>query len=101
MVKGDGEEEDERFVDMLEGFLKRYEAQIGRAIDGWTKNMEKEPERKLRIVLAIVLLVAFSVFALAWLTLAGKVSGDAFAFLIGSVIGYLFSYLRLTTHGRG
>ncbi len=95
----DEDDGDDRFFDILGDFLKQYKDQVGRAIDAWARNMEKEPVRRLWITLFTIVLVGFSVGMIGYLTLVGRISSDAFTFLIGSIIGYIFSYLRLLTTG--
>ena len=82
-------------------FLEDHKPEIGQIISAFAKNLEKGPGLKLRVMLAIFSLVAVIVLVLAWLTLDGVVSGDAFTFLIGSIVGYLFSFLKGYTGLRG
>ncbi len=91
------EEEEDEFVEFLMDFLKRHEKQIGNIMEVWARNMEREPGRRVRMVFGIISLVGLTVGLIGWLTLVGRVSGDAFTFLIGSIIGYIFSYLRTLT----
>lgn len=51
-------------------------------------------EGKKTVVTYFVVLMGLIVFGMGILTYFGKVSGDAFAFVIGALIGYIFAFLQ-------
>ena len=84
---------EERFYSLVSDFIARYEKPIGQAIEVYAKNAEKEPTRRLWQVFAVLVLVGLIVGIVGFLRYVNSVSGDAFAFLIGSIIGSLFGFL--------
>jgi hypothetical protein len=51
-------------------------------------------EGKKTVVTYFVLLISFIVLGMGVLTFYGKVSGDAFVFVVGALIGYVFAFLQ-------
>ncbi len=92
---GEGEEEEnDEGLKLIAEFLERHENQISLAIEAWIKNFEKASTRRLWVIFGVFPLAAIIVAITGYLTYTGKLSGDAFTFLIGSIVGYLFSYLK-------
>lgn len=92
------DEEDEsandEFVKALKEFFTAYKDDIGTIIRAYGKNIEQGPQMKFKGMLTIFGLLVVIIITIAFLSLTHIVSGDAVAFLIGSIVGYLFSFLR-------
>ena len=57
-----------------------------------TEQMRRSHSKALAILLVVFLLIIIGV--MGWLTLKGKVSGDALLFLIGTVVGYVINMIQ-------
>jgi len=80
--------------ELLGEFLHRHEEQIGKVITAIAKNMEEGPKERRRntwLVLGFMVAIVGMVSVLGFLRL---ISGDSLTSLIGSVVGYSFSFLR-------
>ena len=85
---------DEAFWRGLRDFFVAYKNDIGSIIRAIAKNVEEGPRLKFKAMISTFGLLAFIVLVLGYLTTQHVVSGDAFAFLVGAIVGYLFSFLR-------
>ncbi len=88
------EEEEDAGVEIISDFLKRHEKDISLAIQTWVKNFEKAATRRFWVIFGVFSLAALIIVLTGYLTFTGKLSSDAFTFLIGSIVGYMFSYLK-------
>jgi hypothetical protein len=93
------EEEEFDFYHVLRDFFSAYKEEIGSIIKAFGKNIEEGPKMKLRAMIATFLMLAFIISILAFLTYEEILSGEALAFLCGTIIGYLFSFLRTSMVG--
>ncbi|MEM3648525.1 MAG: hypothetical protein QW506_05105 [Thermoproteota archaeon] len=65
------------------------------AITKWIEWYPKEISRQnLRVTVAFVILLGMIVIIMGILTFYGKVTGEAFIFLIGALVGYIFAFLH-------
>ena len=90
----EGEDEDDEFLKALKAFFAAYKDDIGGIIRAFAKNIEEGPQMKFKGMLTIFGLLVVIIITIAYLSIQHIVSGDAVAFLIGSIVGYLFSFLR-------
>ncbi len=90
----DEEPQDDEFIKALKEFFTAYKDDIGTIIRAYGKNIEQGPKLKFEGMLAIFGLLVVIIAAIGYLSILRIVSGDAVAFLIGSIVGYLFSFLR-------
>jgi hypothetical protein len=88
------DDEGDEFMQAVREFFSAYKDDIGTIIRAYGKNVEQGPRMKFLAMLSIFALLAVIIGVLAYLSVLGIVSGDAVAFLIGSIVGYLFSFLR-------
>src|SRR3989454_11459407 len=88
------EPQDDEFIKALKEFFTAYKDDIGTIIRGYGKNIEQGPQMKFKGMLTIFGLLVVIIVTIAYLSIMRIVSGDAVAFLIGSIVGYLFSFLR-------
>ena len=87
-------EEEEEGMDWLKEILHDYKGEIGSILRAFAKNVEKGPLFKLGTLIAGLLIIVVLIGVIAYLSILGIISGDAVAFLIGAIAGYLFSFLR-------
>lgn len=87
-------EDEEEFWKALKGFFLEYKVQIGSLITAFAKNVERGPLLKFGAMIASFILIIIIIGILAYLGIIGVISGDAVAFLMGTIVGYLFSFLR-------
>ena len=92
--KPEDEFEEDESMTVIAEFLQRHEKQIAMFLEAWAKNFERDPTRRLWVIFGVLALAGVTLILIGYLTVIGRVSSDAFTFLIGSVIGYLFSYLK-------
>ena len=90
----DEEPQDDEFIKALKEFFTAYRDDIGTIIRAYGKNIEQGPQMKFKGMLTIFGLLVVIIVTIAYLSITHIVSGDAVAFLIGSIVGYLFSFLR-------
>ncbi len=91
---GEDEEGEEEFWIAANRFLTDHKKGIGELISVIAQNMRASVRQKGWTTLAVFILLAGIVFAVSFLALIGKVSGEAVAFLVGVTVGYLFTFLR-------
>jgi sorbitol-specific phosphotransferase system component IIBC len=80
--------------DLISQFLERHEAQIGAIINAFAKNIEeggKQRQRNLIVVMGFMIALVLIVSVLAYLHV---LTGESVTFLIGSIIGYSFAFLK-------
>lgn len=90
----DEEPQDDEIAKALKEFFTAYKDDIGTIIRAYGKNIEQGPKLKFKGMLAIFGLLVVIIATIGYLSILRIVSGDAVAFLIGSIVGYLFSFLR-------
>lgn len=90
----DGEEGADEFIEVLRDFFTAYKNDIGTVIRAVARNIEQGTRMRLIGMLYTFALLGVIILVLTFLSLQHIVSGDAMAFLIGSIVGYLFSFLR-------
>ena len=101
MVDEEEEYDDTWLMESIKNFFKEYKDDIGSILRAWAKNIEKGPGYKFWTMVSGLLIVVFLISVVAYLSTLGIVSGDAVAFLIGAIAGYLFSFLRQHIFGVG
>jgi len=74
-------------------FIPEIKELIGALIDFIKWYPKASGEGKKTVVSYFVVLIGLIVFGMGFLTFYGKVSGDAFVFVIGALIGYVFAFL--------
>jgi len=94
MAAEDDEEDEDEFWKMAKELFVAYKDQIGKIIDAFAKNVERGPVLKFRTSVMTFALIILVILVVAYLGILHIISGDAVAFLVGSVIGYLFSFLK-------
>jgi zinc transporter ZupT len=71
---------------------------INEVVDGiatsWSKATERRYKKEMRISLMLVLFLAFVMMLMATLVYYDKLNGETMAFLVGSIIGYLFAFMK-------
>ncbi len=80
--------------DIIAQFLQRHEPQIGAIITAFAKNIEegqKHRQKNLLTVMGFMLSLVVIVSVLATLKV---LTGESVTFLIGSIIGYSFAFLK-------
>ena len=80
--------------DTLTAFLERHEADIAKIIGAFAKNIEEGPKQRqknLQLVMAFMVGLVVIVSVLAYLKV---LTGESVTFLIGSIIGYSFAFLK-------
>ncbi len=83
-----------RDEELLGQFLQRHEEQIGKVITAIAKNMEEGPKQRERNTWTVLGFMAGVVGIVSALGFLKVISGDSLTFLIGSIVGYSFSFLR-------
>jgi len=103
MTKDDdeGDEDEDEFWKMAKEFFVAYKDQIGKIIGAFAKNVERGPVLKFWTSVMTFGLIIIVLVIVAYLGILHIISGDAVAFLVGSVIGYLFSFLKQHLIGTG
>jgi len=86
-------EEEERGFD-LNKFLDEYKEPISELIKSFALSLKENPKHKFRSTIAVFSLLGGIVLILSVLCWFGKISGEAVTFLIGTIIGYLFTFLH-------
>jgi len=96
VVRSDEDEEsqDDEFIKALKEFFTAYKDDIGTIIRAYGKNIEQGRQMKFEGMLTIFGLLVVMIITIAYMGIMHIVSRDAVAFLIGSIVGYLFSFLR-------
>ena len=80
--------------DTIERFLVRHEPQIGTILTALAKGIEEGPKQRqknLQLVMVFMLSFVVVVSVLAYLRV---LTGESVTFLIGSIIGYSFAFLK-------
>jgi hypothetical protein len=80
--------------ELLGDFLKRHEGDIGKIITAFAKNMEGGPRHKQKGLLTVMSFMLVTVAIVSLLGYAKVISGDSITFLVGSIIGYSFAFLK-------
>lgn len=88
----EGDPED--FWIALGEFLDNHQEDIGVVIRAHAENMRASLQQKGRITLAVFALLGVIIGVIAYLALQGVVGGESVAFLVGAIVGYLFSFMR-------
>ncbi len=93
--------EEDAFGEMLKQFLEEYKEPIGDIMRAYAHNMKATLRQKGWTTLGVFLLLGGIVLAVGLLAWQGIVTGEAVAFLVGAVVGYLFTFLRRFVWGIG
>ncbi len=105
MAEDEGEEreedEEDAFGEMLKQFLEEYREPIGEILRAYAHNMKATLRQKGWTTLGVFLLLVGMVAAISLLAWQRIVTGEAVAFVVGAVVGYLFSFLRRFVWGIG
>ncbi len=99
--EGSEEEDEDAFGEMLKQFLEEHQEPIGEILRAYAHNMKATLRQKGWTTLGVFLLLGGIVLAVSLLAWQGIVTGEAVAFLVGAVVGYLFSFLRRFVWGIG
>lgn len=91
----------QEFMIALREFFTAYKDDIGGLIRAFAKNIEEGPRTKFRGMLVVFAMLAFIVIILTVLAFEDIVSGESIVFLVGAIVGYLFSFLRHYVVGIG
>ena len=83
-----------REEDPLMLFLDKYKEPIGKIIEAVAKGMETGPRYRLYSMSAFFLVLGFIVALIYQLTITGYLTSEGFSFLIGSIVGYIFSLIN-------
>lgn len=75
-------------------FLDDHKEAISKIIGGIATVMTESPKHKFRSMIATFLLLGGIIAVLSALCWLGKISGEAVTFLMGTIIGYLFTFLH-------
>jgi hypothetical protein len=94
------EDEGEDFMEALRDFFTTFRPEVGEIITAFAERMREGPKYKWKTTVGVFLLLAFIIAILAFLTFHEKVSGEGLAFLIGAIVGYLFTFLKQSVIGR-
>lgn len=84
-------------VDVINVFADRADELIKLAKSWWEQSQEtKAADRKyqIRLVRIVAFLVTLMVGVAAWLTYADKVPGSTLSFLLGTIVGYLLTFVQ-------
>ncbi len=79
---------------MLKQFLDTHQGSIGKVIEGWGRNIEHAERQRWWTTAGTFILLGGIIATISFLALLGIVTGEAVAFLVGAIIGYLFSFIR-------
>ena len=80
-------------------FAEDHKDAITQIIAGVAASVKEGPKYKLRSTIVAFILLAAVVSMVTGLCLYGRISGEALTFLMGTVIGYLFSFLKESVIG--
>ena len=75
-------------------FLDTHKEAISEIIGGIAILMKETPKHKFRSMMAVFSLLGGIIIVISVLCGVGKISGEAVTFLIGTIIGYAFSFLH-------
>lgn len=89
MTTKDDEEEDEAFANMIVKFLDDHKD----AIDTWLRESAKGGSRRGWALLAVMSFLGGIVLLTGILTYLHSLPGEAFTFLVGTVLMYLFNVI--------
>lgn len=82
-------------------FLGDHKEAISEIIKGVSTSMVETPKHKFRSTLAIFTLLGIVILLSSVLCYVGKISGEAVTFLMGTIVGYLFTFLQKYVVGMG
>ncbi len=95
------EEGEEAFWQALKEFLEDHKEDIGDVIKAYASNMMASLRQKGWTTAGVFILLGGVIGVIAYLALLGIVSGETVAFLVGAIVGYLFSFMRRYILGVG
>jgi len=75
-------------------FLDDHREAISEIIKGIAVSVKESPKHKFRSMVAVFSLLGGIIIVISVLCVLGKISGEAVTFLIGTIIGYAFSFLH-------
>jgi hypothetical protein len=85
---------EDQFWELAGNFLRDNQRPIGKLIEAFAGQIEKRFPFILKSLYAVFFVTVFAIVAASLLGWAGVISGDAVAFLFGSLIAYLFAFLK-------
>ena len=74
-------------------FLKDFKEPIGRLINAFGKRYEEEPKHQFRFTALALFVVVCVIASIVWLGSIHVLSDNTISFVLGSGIGYVFSFL--------
>lgn len=95
------EEAEEAFWLAAKQFLEDHKEDIGEIFKAYAENMKATVRQKGWTTIGVFLLLGGIIGTIAFLALRGIVSGETIAFLVGAIVGYLFSFMRRYIVGVG
>ncbi len=95
------EEGEEAFWQALKEFLEDHKEDIGDVIKAYASNMKASLRQKGWTTAGVFILLGGVIGVIAFLAVLGIVSGETVAFLVGAIVGYLFSFMRRYILGVG
>ena len=84
----------EALVENPQGVALFFREVFDGAADAWRKASEPRIKKEKTLTLALYIFLGFIITVLAILVYADKLNGETLAFLVGSVIGYLFALMK-------
>src|SRR2546429_6201972 len=87
--EGDNEEDD-AFLELAREFMQEFKEPIKK----WLEEAAKSGGRRTREMAMMMVFLAGIVFGTRVLTYTRTLSGEAFAFLVGTILMYLFDIVR-------
>ena len=92
MAKDDAndDEEDDAFLELAREFMREFKEPIKK----WLEEAAKSGGRRTREMAMIMVFLAGIVAGTGILTYTRTLSGEAFAFLVGTILMYLFDIVR-------
>jgi len=77
----------------LDDFIKDYKDQIAHLMDALTKRYAEEPKLQFQFTALVLFVVLVVVGAVVYLGSIKVLTDNTISFILGSVIGYIFSFL--------
>ncbi len=95
------EEGEEDFWQALKEFLEDHKEDIGEIFKAYASNMKASLRQKGWTTAGVFILLGGVIGVIAFLAVLRIVSGETVAFLVGAIVGYLFSFMRRYILGVG
>ncbi len=78
----------------LEEFLQDYKEPIARVINAFGKRYEEEPRQQFKFTALALFIVVCVIASIVWLGSINVLSDNTISFVLGSVVGYVFSFIK-------